>query len=104
MGYSGIQFGGDKRLSDVMPLYVGLYIGSTHASPDYSGGDGTARSDYMGMYASYMAHNGFYSDLVVKASRQKNSFHVRDSQNNGVNANGTANGLSIPWKPGRGST
>ncbi|MWT90385.1 autotransporter outer membrane beta-barrel domain-containing protein, partial [Escherichia coli] len=28
MGYSGIQFGGDKRLSDVMPLYVGLYIGS----------------------------------------------------------------------------
>lgn len=42
-----------------MPLYVGLYIGSTHASPDYSGGDGTARSDYMGMYASYMAHNGF---------------------------------------------
>ncbi|STI76359.1 outer membrane autotransporter [Escherichia coli] len=42
MGYSGIQFGGDKRLSDVMPLYVGLYIGSTHASPDYSGGDGTA--------------------------------------------------------------
>lgn len=55
MGYSGIQFGGDKRLSDEMPLYVGLYIGSTHASPDYSGGDGTARSDYMGMYASYIA-------------------------------------------------
>ncbi len=95
MGYSGIQFGGDKRLSDVMPLYVGLYIGSTHASPDYSGGDGTARSDYMGMYASYMAQNGFYSDLVIKASRQKNSFHVLDSQNNGVNANGTANGMSI---------
>ncbi len=104
MGYSGIQFGGDKRISDVMPLYVGLYIGSTHASPDYSDGDGTARSDYMGMYASYMAHNGFYSDLVVKASRQKNSFHVLDSQNNGVNANGTANGLSISPKPGRGST
>ncbi|STE51136.1 outer membrane autotransporter [Escherichia coli] len=59
MGYSGIQFGGDKRLSDVMPLYVGLYIGSTHASPDYSGGDGTARSDYMGMYASYMATKRF---------------------------------------------
>ncbi|QMN43724.1 autotransporter outer membrane beta-barrel domain-containing protein [Escherichia coli] len=101
MSYSGIQFGGDKRLSDVMPLYVGLYIGSTHASPDYSGGDGTARSDYMGMYASYMAQNGFYSDLVIKASRQKNSFHVRDSQNNGVNANGTANGLSISLEAGQ---
>ncbi|STK83493.1 outer membrane autotransporter [Escherichia coli] len=71
MGYSGIQFGGDKRLSDVMPLYVGLYIGSTHASPDYSGGDGTARSDYMGMYASYMAQNGFYSDLVIKHRARK---------------------------------
>lgn len=101
MGYSGIQFGGDKRLSDVMPLYVGLYIGSTHASPDYSGGDGTARSDYMGMYASYMAQNGFYSDLVIKASRQKNSFHVLDSQNNGVNANGTANGMSISLEAGQ---
>lgn len=101
MGYSGIQFGGDKRLSDEMPLYVGLYIGSTHASPDYSGGDGTARSDYMGMYASYMAQNGFYSDLVIKASRQKNSFHVLDSQNNGVNANGTANGMSISLEAGQ---
>ncbi len=57
MGYSGIQFGGDKRLSDVMPLYVGLYIGSTHASPDYSGS--VTHVDYMGMYASYMAQNSF---------------------------------------------
>ncbi len=101
MGYSGIQFGGDKRLSDVMPLYVGLYIGSTHASPDYSE---LARSDYMGMYASLHGTKRFYSDLVIKASRQKNSFHVLDSQNNGVNANGTTNGMSISTKPGRGST
>ncbi len=61
----------------------------------------TARSDYMGMYASYMAQNGFYSDLVIKASRQ-NSFHVLDSQNNGVSAgNGTANGMSISLEAGQ---
>lgn len=101
MGYSGIQFGGDKRLSEEMPLYVGLFIGSTHASPDYRGGDGTARSDYMGMYTSYMAESGFYSDLVVKASRQKNSFHVLDSQNNGVSASGSANGFSASLEAGQ---
>ena len=101
MGYSGIQFGGDKRLSDEIPLYVGLFIGSTHASPDYRGGDGTARSDYMGMYTSYMAEGGFYSDLVVKASRQKNSFHVLDSQNNGVSASGSANGFSASLEAGQ---
>nr|ELR9634729.1 pertactin family autotransporter [Citrobacter farmeri] len=101
MGYSGIQFGGDKRLSDEIPLYVGLFIGSTHASPDYRGGDGTARSDYMGMYTSYMAESGFYSDLVVKASRQKNSFHVLDSQNNGVSASGSANGFSASLEAGQ---
>ena len=101
MGYSGIQFGGDKRLSDEIPLYVGLFIGSTHASPDYRGGDGIARSDYMGMYTSYMAESGFYSDLVVKASRQKNSFHVLDSQNNGVSASGNANGFSASLEAGQ---
>lgn len=101
MGYSGIQFGGDKRLSDATPLYVGLFIGSTRASPDYREGDGTARSDYMGMYASYMAQSGFYSDLVVKASRQKNSFHVLDSQNNGVSASGSTNGFSVSLEAGQ---
>lgn len=101
MGYSGIQFGGDKRLSDETPLYMGLFIGSTHASPDYRGGNGTARSDYMGIYASYMAQSGFYSDLVVKASRQKNSFHVLDSQNNGVSASGSASGFSASLEAGQ---
>lgn len=54
MGYSGIQFGGDKRFFDVMSLYVGLYIGLIYVSSDYSGGDGIVRLDYMGMYVSYM--------------------------------------------------
>ncbi|GKX58281.1 hypothetical protein SOASR031_05960 [Leminorella grimontii] len=101
MGYSGVQIGADKRISNEIPLSIGLFMGSTHASPDYRGGDGTASSDYMGMYASYMAQGGFYSDLVLKASRQKNSFSVLDSQNNGVNADGSASGFSASLEAGQ---
>ena len=101
MHYSGIQFGGDRRITEALPLYIGLFIGSTHASPDYRAGNGTARSDYLGMYASYVAHNGFYSDMVLKASRQKNDFHVLDSQNNGVSASGSSGGLSASVEAGR---
>lgn len=54
MGYSGIQFGGDKCFFDVMLLYVGLYIGLIYVLLDYSGGDGIVCLDYMGMYVSYM--------------------------------------------------
>ncbi|GKX58280.1 autotransporter outer membrane beta-barrel domain-containing protein [Leminorella grimontii] len=101
MGYSGVQFGADKRISVETPLFIGLFIGSTHASPDYRGGGGTASSDYMGMYASYMAQGGFYSDLVLKAARQKNGFSVLDSQNNGVNADGSASGFSTSLEAGK---
>ena len=101
MHYSGTQFGGDRRITEALPLYIGLFIGSTHASPDYRAGNGTARSDYLGMYASYVAHNGFYSDMVLKASRQKNDFHVLDSQNNGVSASGSSGGLSASVEAGR---
>ncbi|KIQ49137.1 hypothetical protein TA05_22745, partial [Citrobacter rodentium] len=88
MNYSGFQIGADKRVSEDLPLSVGLFLGTTSASPDYRGGDGSVRSDYAGLYASWIAANGFYSDLVLKGSRQKNSFTVRDSQNNRVSGDG----------------
>ncbi|KIQ50077.1 hypothetical protein TA05_17600 [Citrobacter rodentium] len=101
MNYSGFQIGADKRVSEDLPLSVGLFLGTTRASPDYRGGDGSVRSDYAGLYASWIAANGFYSDLVLKGSRQKNSFTVRDSQNNRVSGNGNSSGVSVSLEAGQ---
>ncbi|KIQ52325.1 hypothetical protein TA05_05340, partial [Citrobacter rodentium] len=101
MNYSGIQIGADKRVSEDLPLSVGLFLGTTSASPDYRGGDGSVRSDYAGLYASWIAANGFYSDLVLKGSRQKNSFTVRDSQNNRVSGDGNSSGVSVSLEAGQ---
>ncbi|PNC07242.1 autotransporter outer membrane beta-barrel domain-containing protein, partial [Enterobacter cloacae] len=101
MDYSGLQIGADKRLAEDIPVWAGAFIGSTHASPDYRGGTGTTRSDYAGLYASYASPEGFYSDAVLKLGRQKNSFRVRDSQNNQVSASGSASGVSASLEAGK---
>lgn len=101
MHYSGLQIGADKRLTDDIPLYIGAFLGSTHASPDYRGGSGTFQSDYAGLYASYESPEGFYSDALLKSSWHKNSFSVRDTQSNWVTASGNASGFSASLETGR---
>ncbi|SUB82710.1 P.93 [Pragia fontium] len=101
MNYSGVQLGADKRVSSELPLFAGLFIGQTHGKPNYRSGDGTTKSDSAGLYATYMANNGFYLDGVAKYSHIKNSFNVRDSQNSRVNGNGTSNGFSASLESGQ---
>lgn len=101
MTYNGMQIGADKRISESLPLFVGVFMGQTRGSPDYSYGDGTARSDHMGLYASYMAKNGAYLDTTLKFARLKNSFNVKDSQDNSVSGNGRSNGLSASLEAGQ---
>jgi outer membrane autotransporter protein len=52
MNYSGYQFGVDKRLSEQLPLYVGLFMGMTEGSPHYTGGSGTTKSEHFGLYGT----------------------------------------------------
>ncbi|SUB82709.1 P.93 [Pragia fontium] len=101
MNYSGMQLGADKRVFAEVPLFAGLFIGQTHGKPNYRSGDGTTKSDSAGLYATYMANNGFYLDGVAKYSHIKNNFNVRDSQNNRVNGNGTSNGFSASLESGQ---
>lgn len=101
LSYSGVQIGADKRVSEQMPLFVGVFMGQTHGSPDYRSGDGTTRSSSAGIYGSYMASSGFYLDSVLKYSYLKNSFNVRDSQNNRVNGNGHSDGVSLSLEAGQ---
>ncbi|SUB82708.1 P.93 [Pragia fontium] len=101
MNYSGIQLGADKRVSTELPLFAGIFMGQTHGKPNYRSGDGTTKSDSAGLYATYMANNGFYLDGVAKYSHIKNSFNVKDSQNNRVNGNGNSDGFSASLESGQ---
>ncbi|WP_232054869.1 autotransporter outer membrane beta-barrel domain-containing protein [Leminorella richardii] len=101
MSYSGMQIGADKRVSADMPLFIGAFLGQTHASPDYRSGDGTAKSSNAGIYGTYMADSGFYLDAVAKYSRVKNSFNVKDSQNATVDGSGSSSGLSFSLESGQ---
>ncbi|PHI28127.1 P.93 [Budvicia aquatica] len=101
MSYSGMQIGADKRISPEVPLFVGVFMGQTQGSPDYRSGDGTTKSSNAGIYGSYMAANGFYTDAVAKYSHVKNNFSVRDSQDNRVRGNGNSDGVSLSLEAGQ---
>lgn len=101
LDYSGTQLGFDKRFVPEVPFYTGVFMGLTQGSPDYRSGNGTVQSHHAGLYATYMADNGFYTDAIVKASRMKNSFSVQDSQDNTVAGSGNGSGFSVSLEAGQ---
>ncbi|MGC0868772.1 UNVERIFIED_ORG: outer membrane autotransporter protein [Pantoea agglomerans] len=101
MNYTGYQFGVDKRLSDEMPIYLGLFMGATEGSPHYRAGDGTTKSEHFGIYGTWLNDAGFYMDGVVKFNRQRNQFDVSDTQNNRISGNGVSSGLSGSLEAGK---
>jgi outer membrane autotransporter protein len=101
LNYSGTQFGADKRFFENIPLYTGVFMGMTHGNPDYRSGDGTVKSHSVGIYGSWMAANGFYSDAVLKYSHLKNDFNVVDSQGAIVDGQGNSGGVSFSLEGGR---
>lgn len=101
MGYSGYQFGADKHLADNINVSGGLFMGTTHASPHYRGGDGTAKSEHVGGYLTWVADNGFYVDQVVKINRIRNQFMVKDSQQNLVSGQAKSTGFTFSVEAGR---
>lgn len=101
MGYSGYQFGADKHLADDINVSGGLFMGTTHASPHYRGGDGTAKSEHVGGYLTWVADNGFYIDQVIKINRIRNQFKVKDSQQNLVSGQAKSTGFTFSVEAGR---
>ena len=101
MSYNGVQFGADKRISEETPLFLGTFIGMASGNPHYSSGDGSVKSSHLGVYATYMASGGFYTDAVVKYSRLKNQFSVLDSQDNTVSGSGNSGGVSFSLEVGQ---
>lgn len=101
MNYSGYQFGVDKRLSEQLPLYVGLFMGMTEGSPHYTGGSGTTKSEHFGLYGTWQNDEGYYLDGVMKFNRLRNQFSVRDTQNNAVSGYGVSSGMSVSLEAGK---
>ncbi|MGJ0482736.1 autotransporter outer membrane beta-barrel domain-containing protein [Pantoea agglomerans] len=101
MNYTGYQFGVDKRLSDDLPIYLGLFMGATEGSPHYRAGDGTTKSEHFGIYGTWLNDAGFYLDGVLKFNRLRNQFDVSDTQNNRVSGHGVSSGLSGSLEAGK---
>jgi len=101
MNYTGYQFGVDKRLSDELPVYLGLFMGATEGSPHYRAGEGTTKSEHFGIYGTWLNDTGFYLDGVVKFNRFRNQFNVRDTQNNQIAGNSVSSGLSGSLEAGK---
>jgi outer membrane autotransporter protein len=83
MDYSGIQVGGDRKfvLKDGKgDFYLGGMFSYTQGDLDYGrSGDGSIDSKALGIYGTYVAPNGFYTDLVFKYSWMDNDFKALDS-------------------------
>lgn len=101
MSYSGYQFGVDKNLVEGKKVFGGMFMGVTHASPDYRGGDGTAKSEHFGGYLTWVADNGFYIDQVLKINRVSNQFNVKDSEQNQVSGQAKSTGISVSIEAGK---
>jgi len=101
MNYTGYQFGVDKRLSEEVPVYLGLFMGVTEGSPHYKNGDGDTKSESFGFYGTWLNDAGFYVDGVMKFNRIRNQFNVLDTQNNRVSGYGVSSGLSASLEAGK---
>ncbi|MEM6052260.1 autotransporter outer membrane beta-barrel domain-containing protein [Erwinia sp. P7711] len=101
MNYTGYQFGVDKRLSEELPVYLGLFMGVTEGSPHYKNGDGDTKSESFGLYSTWLNDAGYYLDGVVKINRLRNQFNVTDTQNNRVTGNGVSSGVSASLEAGK---
>jgi len=101
LSYSGMQFGVDKQIAPETPVLLGAFMGITHGNAHYASGSGDLNASHAGLYISALANDGLWLDGLVKYSRMKNSFGVRDSQGAMVNGYGAADSYSASLEAGK---
>ena len=86
MDYGGLQAGYDRKLDKSWfkdgDTYVGVFFGYGKGDLDYKDnghGSGTAENKTLGLYATYVAKNGFYIDTIAKYVWSTNDFRVFDT-------------------------
>ena len=81
MTYSGVQTGIDKKISTKKgDFYIGGAFGFSKGNLDYLMGSGTVDSKTIGIYGTFVAPSGFYSDLLLKYGWMDSDFKVADSE------------------------
>ena len=86
--YTGMQVGYDREhLLRNGKLYTGVMFNYLDSSPSYSSGSGSLYSKGLGAYGSWIGNNNHHVDLVLRASRLNNEYHLVD--NNGNFASGS---------------
>lgn len=75
-----VQVGADMTLSDNVRL--GGFVGNSRSNIDFAGeyGNGKVKSKAIGIYATYLANNGFYWDNIAKYERIKSESDYTDSR------------------------
>ncbi len=101
LSYSGMQFGVDRQLRPDLPVVAGAFMGLTHGNAHYASGSGDQTSSHAGFYLTAMTDSGLWFDGVVKYSRMKSGFNVRDSQGQGVSGYGAANNYNLSLESGK---
>ena len=82
MTYSGMQVGGDKKITlkdGKGDLYLGGMFGYSKGDQSYETGHGSVDSKSLGVYGTYIAPSGFYADAIVKYGWMKNDYKVLDT-------------------------
>ena len=105
MDYTFFQVGLDKKIHinpDKGNLYVGGMFGYAQGNMDYYKGSGSTDSKSVGAYATYIAPNGVYADLVLKYGRLSGDFSVLDTEGNQIHGKGdNSNGFSGSLEAGK---
>ena len=105
MSYHGIQIGSDKQISLKQgkgDLYLGGMLGYSKGSQDYGVGHGSIDAKSLGIYGTYVAPTGFYTDLTVKHSWLENDFKVLDTAGDWVTGDTMkTNGLTLSLELGQ---
>lgn len=105
MNYSGVQVGIDRKLSlqnGKGDWYIGGMFGYAKGNLDYTTGHGSVDSKNLGVYGTYVAPTGFYTDLFLKYGWMDHDFKVLDSAGDRVTAsNIKTNGATISLEVGQ---
>ena len=105
MSYSGVQAGYDQKISlknGKGDFHVGGMLGYAKGNLNYMTGSGSINSKTLGIYGTYIAPSGLYTDLVLKYGWMNYDFKVLDTAGDRVTGRDiNTSGISVSLEVGK---